>query len=308
MICVGGKAEGLVRLRDDFKVPVPAFIIVPFAVAIKNFDDVQKLLMQAASLYFADSDEAKLLASVANAAAHISLDETYLTSVHAHAADWSKVSFRTSALAEDGPNSSFAGQYESFVDVDYSHAALLHHARACFDSMFSLRVLRYVKDRGHLGFEIGGSFIVQEMFYGTSSGVLFTENGSGALLVAANPSWRNSVVDGGDAVEYVVPRAGLENADIPSHLKLLCHKALEIEAKVGHPLDFEWASANGQLMFLQVRPITVANLSYELEWDATNISENYPGVTLPLTYSVIRELYAGVYKSFMRMLGTSEKL
>ncbi len=43
-------------------------------------------------------------------------------------------------------------------------------------------------------------------------------------------------------------------------------------------------------------------------WDRTNIGENYPGITLPLTYSFIRNAYGRVYESFLRLIGTPERL
>jgi rifampicin phosphotransferase len=42
-------------------------------------------------------------------------------------------------------------------------------------------------------------------------------------------------------------------------------------------------------------------------WDKTNIGENYPGITLPLTYSFIRSAYSKVYPEFLTILGFKEK-
>jgi len=308
VIPVGGKAEGLIRLRDEFGMPVPSFIVVPFAEVITNFSDLHQNISELIAKYFAGGDEEQLTKSLAKIS--IVLDETTIqkisNEVRSHA--WEKVSFRTSALVEDGPEASFAGQYESFLDVQYSDEELRNKARACFESMLALRVLRYAKDRGLRSFDFGGSFIIQEMFYGTSSGVLFTESGSGSLSLQVSSSWRNTVVEGEDAKELIVPRGEIESADIAEEYRKLCTLALELEARVGYPLDIEFSVRTNQVMFLQMRPITVPNLTYSFDWDSTNISENYPGVTLPLTYSVIRELYAGVYKSFLRLLGTPEKL
>ena len=310
MNALGGKAHGLIRLRDEFGLPVPAFVVVPFSDVILNFEKTSLRLLKAIDSYFTTGKEAPLTKSIEQIMATLKFDEDQLIRVHASIKQnsWPKVSFRTSAIVEDGPVASFAGQYESFLDVEYNQKALKKHALACFKSMLSLRVLRYARERGLRDFDLGGSFIVQEMFYGSSSGVLFTENGSGALAIASVDSWRNTVVEGSDSKDYVVPRDQLETKSISKDLRKLCKLSLELEAKLGYPLDIEWAIGNSQVMFLQMRPITVRNLSYELDWDSSNISENYPGVTLPLTYSVIRELYAGVYMSFLRLLGTPEHL
>ena len=310
MSAIGGKAQGLIRLRDEFGLPVPAFLVVPFSDVILNFQKTRLVLVKAIESYLTTGKEAPLTKVIEKVLTDLELDQEALGKVNSEIKQnsWSKVSFRTSAIVEDGPVASFAGQYESFLDIEYSEQTLAEHALACFESMLSLRVLSYARERGIRDFDLGGSFIVQEMFYGSSSGVLFTENGSGAIAIASVDSWRNTVVEGSDSKEHAVPRDQLENKSISKNLRKLCKLSLELEAKLGYPLDIEWAIANGQVMFLQMRPITVRNLSYELDWDSSNISENYPGVTLPLTYSVIRELYAGVYMSFLRLLGTPEHL
>lgn len=42
-------------------------------------------------------------------------------------------------------------------------------------------------------------------------------------------------------------------------------------------------------------------------WDNTNIGENYPGITAPLTYSFIKDAYAQVYERFLARIGVSQK-
>jgi pyruvate,water dikinase len=307
---IGGKAQSLVRLRDEFGLPVPEFIVIPFNAVITNFDKVQARFAKATASYFNSGTDKTLIKAIDRLISEVTLDSAalYVFNEEILSQKFSKVSFRTSALNEDGSDASFAGQYESFLDIDFSLTSLEEHTMKCFQSMLNLRVLRYAKERGLKNFEIGGSVIVQRMFYGTASGVLFTENGSGAVAIEANDSWRNLVVEGGDSKEYLVRRDQVASAKVPKEIKALCKYSLELESKLGYPLDIEWASTGNKVMFLQMRPVTVSRLEYELDWDSTNISENYPGVTLPLTYSVIRELYAGVYMSFLRMLGTPEKL
>lgn len=40
-----------------------------------------------------------------------------------------------------------------------------------------------------------------------------------------------------------------------------------------------------------------------ISWDSTNIGENYPGITLPLTYSFIKDAYAAVYENYLALIG-----
>ena len=48
-----------------------------------------------------------------------------------------------------------------------------------------------------------------------------------------------------------------------------CH--LQVEDKVGVPVDIEWAFDDKQVMFLQFRPITQPMLDFSFEWDSTKI-------------------------------------
>lgn len=310
MNAIGGKAQSLIRLRDEFGLPVPEFVVVPFEELIASFSVVTAKLNDITNEYFHSGNERKLLKQVDKLITNVELNSSAIEYWHGEISKrgWSKVSFRTSALIEDGPETSFAGQYETFLDIEYSKSAFELNARKCFESMLSLRVLSYARSRGLVEFPVAGSLIVQEMFYGTSSGVLFTENGSGYIAIEVSSSWRNLVVEGEDSVELIVARADIASSTISKEMQELCRLALGIESLVGRPLDLEWSARKGEVKFLQMRPITVPRLDYALEWDSTNISENYPGVTLPLTYSVIRELYSGVYMAFLRLLGTKEEL
>ena len=44
----------------------------------------------------------------------------------------------------------------------------------------------------------------------------------------------------------------------------------------------------------------------EIVWDGTNIGENYPGITLPLTYSFIKDAYSNVYENFLLRIGVKQ--
>ncbi|OQX51053.1 hypothetical protein B5M47_02035 [candidate division CPR3 bacterium 4484_211] len=46
---------------------------------------------------------------------------------------------------------------------------------------------------------------------------------------------------------------------------------------------------------------------FRVIWDKTNIGENYPGITLPLTYSFIKDAYSHVYSNFMSLVAVDKK-
>ena len=75
------------------------------------------------------------------------------------------------------------------------------------------------------------------------------------------------------------------------------------------PQDIEWAIKNNELYILQARPITtLKDKEQEIIWDNSNIIESYSGVTTPLTFSFIKDVYTEVYKQFLLILGVEKDL
>src|ERR1700733_7746116 len=80
---------------------------------------------------------------------------------------------RSSATAEDLPTASFAGQYDSYLNV-VGPEAVLEHVRRCWASLFSERAVTY---RLRNGFEHGRvqmAVVVQQMVVPRAAGILFT--------------------------------------------------------------------------------------------------------------------------------------
>lgn len=85
------------------------------------------------------------------------------------------VAVRSSATAEDLPDASFAGQQDTFLNVQ-GLSSLIHHIKRCFASLFTARAVSYRESRGFQHFEVGLSVCVQKMVRSdkASSGVMFT--------------------------------------------------------------------------------------------------------------------------------------
>jgi pyruvate,water dikinase len=220
---------------------------------------------------------------------------------------WKKVSVRTSAVGEDGQKTSFAGQYKSFIDITPDAKTLKKYILSSHQSTHSANVTSYAKKHGIKANSSGGSVIVQEMFYGDKSGVLFSEDGNGQAVLTYTKSWRNNVVDNHDAQQIKVKKIDVNHAKTTAMFKQLVKTAIRLETIMGTPLDIEWASHGKRIVYLQVRPKTTPDINDEFVWDSTNISESYPDITLPLTYSFIRELYANVYREFLQMIGVPRR-
>ncbi|MGZ3861666.1 MAG: phosphoenolpyruvate synthase [Bacteroidia bacterium] len=84
------------------------------------------------------------------------------------------VAVRSSGTAEDLPNASFAGQHNSFLNVNEDD--LLNKCKACFASLFNDRAIKYRVQMGFDHMKIGLSVGIQKMIRSdlASSGVAFT--------------------------------------------------------------------------------------------------------------------------------------
>ena len=117
---------------------------------------------------------------------------------HADAVD---VAVRSSATAEDLPDASFAGQQETYLNVQ-GHAALLDACKRCFASLFTDRAISYRTDKGFDHDSIALSIGVQRMVRSdlAASGVMFsidTETGfRDAVLINAAYGLGENVVQG----------------------------------------------------------------------------------------------------------------
>lgn len=85
------------------------------------------------------------------------------------------VAVRSSATAEDLPDASFAGQHDTYLNIQ-DEVSLLQAVKACFASLYTDRAIKYREDKGFQHHDIALSVGVQRMVRSDKgcSGVLFT--------------------------------------------------------------------------------------------------------------------------------------
>jgi pyruvate,water dikinase len=144
------------------------------------------------------------------------------------------VAVRSSATAEDLPDASFAGQQETYLNVQGS-ASLLEHCRRSFASLFTDRAISYRADRGYDQSQIALSIGVQRMVRSDlgSAGVMFTidtETGfPDAVLINASYGLGENVVLGSvNPDEYCVFKPTLLQGFSPILQKRLGSKEFKL--------------------------------------------------------------------------------
>jgi len=149
------------------------------------------------------------------------------------------VAVRSSATAEDLPEASFAGQQETYLNVQ-GEAALLESCKRCFASLFTDRAISYRQDKGFDHFKIALSIGVQRMVRSdlASSGVMFsidTETGSqDIVLINAAFGLGENVVQGSiNPDEYYVFKPTLKQGFRPIVQKILGSKEFKLVYDIG---------------------------------------------------------------------------
>ncbi len=144
------------------------------------------------------------------------------------------VAVRSSATAEDLPDASFAGQQETFLNIQ-GEAALLDACRRCYASLFTDRAISYRQLNGFDHLEVALSIGVQRMVRSdlACAGVMFsidTETGfrDAVLLTAAYGLGENVVQGAVNPDEVLIFKPTLEQGFAPILSKRLGSKAIRM--------------------------------------------------------------------------------
>jgi len=178
---------------------------------------------------------------------------------------------RSSGIAEDGADQSFAGIYESVLDV--SADAIPDAVDRCLSSAGAARVAEYESTGGGRM-----AVIIQRMVTPAAAGVALTAdpiNGDRRSCVVAAVRGLGERLVSGAAIgdEWVVREGGAsarrqpERAIDRRQAMQVASEARRIAEARGTPQDIEWAiDADGTLWILQARPMTA--LPPDVSWDA----------------------------------------
>ncbi len=202
------------------------------------------------------------------------------------------VAVRSSATAEDLPTASFAGQQETYLNINGEHNLAIA-VRNCYASLFTNRAIYYRFQKGFDHFKVGIAVVVQRMIQSDVSGIAFSIDpvtnrkdimvieailGLGEYIVSGKVNPDHYEVDKNSFVivkkqignqQVMLKKKGSKNIELKltkkekTSQKLPDSKILElsllikkIEQHYYFPQDIEWAMENNQLYIVQSRPIT----------------------------------------------------
>lgn len=206
------------------------------------------------------------------------------------------VAVRSSATAEDLPDASFAGQQDTYLNVQGAET-IIAKVKECYASCFTDRAVYYREKQGFDHIEVALSAVVQMMVFSKTSGVMFTVNvatgddnnilieaafGLGEYIVQGTVTPDNytiskhdhKIIDrcvneqdimlvrkkGGDCEEVQVPEELRKVQTLTDEQILeLADYAKKIEKHYGCYMDMEWGvdERTNKIWILQARPETV---------------------------------------------------
>ena len=308
---MGGKARAIAQLqRAGFLIP-KGFVLSPAAFEASlnyqheeiSFQQYEAIQNELATLQAGEAVQLELLIALAELCPNGEL-----------------LAVRSSAGDEDGMQHSFAGQFDSFLNV--TPEKVTDKIAAVWRSGFNIRSLNYRQELGLSPIPHPPAVLIQRMVNAEVSGVAFAADPvtgrRSVAVVSAVEGLATSLVSGeSDADTYYIDREGciVQRQIIASQpilnddqILALAHLVRQVSKYFQRPQDIEWAIENGQLYLLQSRPITALAQMPDPDgilnlWDNSNIAESYSGVTTPLTFSFARRAYEEVYRQFCRFMG-----
>jgi phosphohistidine swiveling domain-containing protein len=211
---------------------------------------------------------------------------------------------RSSAVAEDSAYASFAGEFETVLDVhtDGAIRAAIHQVH---NSRLAERVQVYSRAKGMSELQ-DIAIVVQRLVRADISGILFTADpvtGSARSMSGNYIFGFGEELVSGEVEPYTFtlsrPKGVYDGpADMKRFAKRLYGLAKKLEKDLGSPQDIEWAIADGKVYILQSRPITTL-LGYDPvkeEWNSSFTgdyawvsSEVFPDVMTPATWSIFKK-------------------
>jgi len=223
-----------------------------------------------------------------------------------------KYSVRSSGLMEDLEKCSFAGQYDTFLNISGTE----NIARAiikCYQSMYSATVLNYLANNNLSADNLKMAVLVQEMVHSEKSGVAFSVNpltgDDKEIVVEIAEGLGENVVSGKVEPEryYFNWYENQNNYDEKNkllskyELSSLTDTVLNIQMYFGYPCDIEFAFEKGQLYILQARRITkIKYCKINDQWSNANFRDGVSAcVCTPYMWSLYEYIWDNTLKKYI---------
>lgn len=279
---VGNKARSLIELTQ-LGLPIPGFFVIP-------------------TFFYSDFINAE--------EPHLSEDRRQWILSEVQKLKPGRYVVRSSSTKEDGNKLSFAGIFESYMDLQTPNE-IVDAIIQCWCSVFSDRVINYSNKFNVDVRDIRMAVIVQEFIEPDLAGVLFTAHptlghdremvieacrGRGERLVSGHVTPSSYRISWGRELTLV---------EVKDHEGLCLNEGLieslrewgqKIQAHYGKPQDIEFVVKDGQIFIVQSRDITRIQFSPEMgEWTTADFRDG--GVSSEVVSPLMWSLYDRIFSS-----------
>lgn len=293
---VGGKGANLLEMAFE-GFPVPEGYVVTTA-AFQEFLEKRDLTDELASLADDDLTAQQSRERFETGAKRLITETTMprpirqdIVDAYSELGDEPNVAVRSSGTAEDLADASFAGQLETYLNVQGAEA-VVDHVKRCWASLFTERAILYRSERDFNIVDTDIAIIVQRMIDAGVSGVFFTADpstgedrmiieaawGLGEAIVGGAVTPDRYIVENRELIETIVNEKKIQYRKDPdtgktieepvpadkrteqvlseSNISRLVDIGEDIAAHFQRPQDVEWAMVDDDIYLLQTRPIT----------------------------------------------------
>ncbi len=311
-ITIGSKAASLVRLMR-IGLPVPDGFIVASSLYREHLERNNLTACIKSAVKKKGRADPALLSDLRQAIIKAPMAETQRLDIetHFHSLSAERFAARSSATAEDLPDHSFAGQYDSYLGVS-GLTECIEAIKKCWASLWTQRAFEYRRQNGIDHLKADMAVIVQELIDADTSGVIFTADpltgrresiviescfGLGDALVSGKVTPDRFMHDkkkhklqtwsiSEKKIEHVLDDKGTIKEQILSgersktrtlnkkQIKKLARVAQKVEVEFGCPQDIEWAIKDNRIWLLQSRPITNLPTPKEKSWEERQVWSN----------------------------------
>ncbi len=314
---VGGKGQGLLALAQR-GAPVPRWYCLPAEVMLKWADQngLGSGLLESA---WEKSPEAWLALGESLISAQIApallreIEQTFGTET---------LAIRSSSQSEDQTQQAAAGLFESQLNVSPQQRA--DAIRNCWLALFTARVWHYAHHAESQPEMPQLALILQIQMTPRCAGVWFAVNPQGfwheSVLVAGHGLGEGVVNNQTPTETWIYDQFEADISLLPQQKQLMpaepvlrANEAMRLQQAFQKwseaapcPQDLEWCLDHAdQLWCLQSRAITGLATGKLSLLDASNISESYPGLLSPLTFSMVQQGYRINFQAVLKIAGLS---
>ncbi len=340
---VGGKAWNLAKvLQTGFRIPETKVINIDALNLFVSFHNLKHKIEDHLAVNYKDSKSISesyksITELILSSDIPVGLRQEFEPVFEKMLADSTfGLAVRSSAVHEDSTETSFAGVFDSFINV-ISMEDIWEKIKSCWLSSWSPKALRYMSKMGIKPVITGMAVILQEVIPAECSGVIYTADpltgNPWEFVINAVPGLSIDLLSGsgkgdffrtgwetGKIIESEIIQKheylkasenGLSRVEIKKDsvdkpvlddymISYLANTARKLDEKYNKRLDIEWVWINRELYIIQLRPLTAVPVFFPVNLDHEQNKRSWgPALTtLPLRADQHPNLLTPLYSDY----------